>query len=470
MSHVATITIDHTKVAGDLTDYVVLVVPDSDAGWDALYALATEDGGDIRCFKSDDTTELAREIVSFSVSAETGEIYIKYTGTTSSTVDTDIHIYCDGVADDYAVTDTYGRNAVWSSERAVFHMNNVNDSTANGLNLTNNNTVTFSSGKIKNTADTSTGNTNKNLSQNTEFINNSQMTSGWSFRQWINFNTLPATGDSDLRWLSYFAASAGGSTRKVVSIAYDGRVTNQGFRVRIEGSSTTFLNAGNATSASTWVKYDVQYTGSNIEVYINGSRIINTAHTFTNQSFAAPTPRIDIFGITGYSQSFVSGKIDEVRVKNNGSYSENYLSTDYQNQNSPSTFYSVTAITSEIPQAITGSLISTGLINFDLDLNRTLSGSLISTGSMELTRILSRTLSGTVVASSEITNIKSKFVELLGNIVSTSTINKAGSYSRSLVGNMDILSSIATILPFALWTPVAKDDDPDAWTPVDRQL
>ena len=37
MSHVATVTIDHTKVAGDLTDYVVAVITDSDAGWAELY-------------------------------------------------------------------------------------------------------------------------------------------------------------------------------------------------------------------------------------------------------------------------------------------------------------------------------------------------------------------------------------------------------------------------------------------------
>ena len=139
MAHVATITIDHTKVPGDLTDYVGLIVPDGSAGYSALYALCLEGGGDIRLFKSDDTTELAREIVTFSVSAETGEIHYKYSGTLSSSVDTDIHVYADGSSADYAVTATYGRNAVWAGFRVVYHMNDLlTDSTGNGHNLTNN--------------------------------------------------------------------------------------------------------------------------------------------------------------------------------------------------------------------------------------------------------------------------------------------------------------------------------------------
>ena len=131
MAHVATITIDHTKVPGDLTDYVGLIVPDGSAGYAALYALCLEGGGDIRLFKSDDTTELPREVVSFSVSAETGEIHYRYAGTLSSSVDTDIHVYADGSSSDYAVGATYGRNAVWVDYEFVSHDGGGTDSTGN---------------------------------------------------------------------------------------------------------------------------------------------------------------------------------------------------------------------------------------------------------------------------------------------------------------------------------------------------
>jgi len=153
MSHVATLTIDHTKVSADLTDYPVLVIANGDAGWADLYALAQEGGGDIRVFKSDDSTELPREIVSFSVSAETGEIHFKFSGTLSSSVDTDIHFYADGSSSDYAVGATYGRNAVWSDYFGVWHFQGAAatsgkllDATGNGENWTENNSPSSASG------------------------------------------------------------------------------------------------------------------------------------------------------------------------------------------------------------------------------------------------------------------------------------------------------------------------------------
>lgn len=141
---VATITIDHTKVASDLTDFVVAVITNSDAGWDELYAVATEGGGDIRTFKAGGVVELPRENVLFSVVGETGEIHIKYTGTLSSSVDTDIEIHANGSSSDYAVTATYGRNAVWSDYVGSWHLTQDASDSAGNYDGTASN-VTFSS-------------------------------------------------------------------------------------------------------------------------------------------------------------------------------------------------------------------------------------------------------------------------------------------------------------------------------------
>ena len=62
MAHVANITIDNTKVSADLTDYVIYV---NLANLNATFwSTVADGGGDIRVFKSDGTTELAREVVS----------------------------------------------------------------------------------------------------------------------------------------------------------------------------------------------------------------------------------------------------------------------------------------------------------------------------------------------------------------------------------------------------------------------
>jgi hypothetical protein len=69
MTHVANVTIDSTEVAADLTDYPVYVdLSDLPASfWDTV----ASGGGDIRCYKSDGTTELAREVVSCEVAYQT---------------------------------------------------------------------------------------------------------------------------------------------------------------------------------------------------------------------------------------------------------------------------------------------------------------------------------------------------------------------------------------------------------------
>lgn len=89
-----TITIDHTKVPSDLTDYVVYVnLADLVKAGADIFDLCRSDGGDIRATKSDGTTELAVEVVSINTTTKVGELYIKYTGTLSSTTDTVIRIY-----------------------------------------------------------------------------------------------------------------------------------------------------------------------------------------------------------------------------------------------------------------------------------------------------------------------------------------------------------------------------------------
>ena len=73
------------------------------------------------------TTELAREVVSAD------EIHVKASSVSSST---ELYVDFDGVRSDYAVTATYGRNAVWSDYLGVWHLDSTTDSTGNGFTLT----------------------------------------------------------------------------------------------------------------------------------------------------------------------------------------------------------------------------------------------------------------------------------------------------------------------------------------------
>lgn len=339
MAHVATLTIDHTKVPGDLTDYVVGVINDSDAGYAELYALCLEGGGDIRVFKDDDTTELAREIVSFSASAETGEIYIKYSGTLSSTVDTDIHIYADGTSANYAATDTYGRNAVWSAFQAVQHMEgNSNDSTSNARNGTDTN-ISYSSGKLGQAAGTTSGKI---------ALPSFSLSAAFSVGIWINLTTAAsiATG-----WSTWNTTVISGEH----AILYVSRNTPSPVKINYTNNFTETSLSTTTYPTGTWTRIWVTHNGTTPLLYINGALVGgatgNVSHIATNAVF-------NYFKHGVNSTQNMSGSLDETYIINN-QISANWITTEYNNQNSPSTFYDVTAIsagsayTQQIEEAVT---------------------------------------------------------------------------------------------------------------------
>lgn len=150
----AKLTVDHTKLSGDLTDFPVALVWNGTNGnipaevYNASSTSPKSDGSDIR-FTSDinGSTELAFEIVTFTpnstVASANVEIYVELSSVSSST-DTVFYIWWGNPgASAYAVGDTYGRNAVWSNSfLAVYHMNEaaVVDATGNGNTLTNSGT------------------------------------------------------------------------------------------------------------------------------------------------------------------------------------------------------------------------------------------------------------------------------------------------------------------------------------------
>jgi len=340
MAYVATITIDHTKVPGDLTDYVGLIVPDGSAGYSALYALCLEGGGDIRLFKSDDTTELAREIVTFSVSAETGEIHYRYAGTLSSSVDTDIHVYADGSSSDYAVTATYGRNAVWVDYAAVWHLletsgNDRIDSTGNGNDLTDTTTVASVAAEIGNGADfeESAGEFISVTDANqTGLVGQANIT----FDTWVKYETI----DSIEAYL--ISKDTRGTSER--SWAFGNRGNFFFFFVYTSGTTTFNQTTAHGMSAGTFYKLNYVWNGTtgDIDFYKDGALVGNeTTQTGTVDGSTSP---VRISGGAGFGgEREIDAIVDESRMYT-GTRNANWIETEYNNQNSPSTFYSVAAV------------------------------------------------------------------------------------------------------------------------------
>jgi len=142
-SHYLEITVDNTKVPGDLTDFTIPIDMDDLGTGHDFWATVISTGADIRFTKNDGTTELAYELVDIDTTAKTGEIHVNFAGTLSSTADTTIRMYYgNSGASAYAEDATYGSQNAWDSNfLAVFHLSgaaygNILDSTANNHDAT----------------------------------------------------------------------------------------------------------------------------------------------------------------------------------------------------------------------------------------------------------------------------------------------------------------------------------------------
>jgi len=100
-------TVTGAKVAATLTDFPAYVDLSS-------LSLSSAQAASIRVYSdAAKTTELAREVVS------TTQLHVLIPSLTTTTV---IYLDIDGSSADYAVDDTYGRNAVWADYVFVGHM------------------------------------------------------------------------------------------------------------------------------------------------------------------------------------------------------------------------------------------------------------------------------------------------------------------------------------------------------------
>ena len=337
MAYVANLTIDHTEVAANATDFPVYVdLSDMNADF---WSTVANGGGDIRIFKSDGTTELAREVVSCDTSGETGELHFKYTGTLSSSVDTEIQIHADGSSSDYAVGATYGRNNVWSDYFAVFH-----GSATNSVGSTNNGTLSGTT--------TTTGKIGDAISFDASANNYLQVQTSGAV-DWLNgFGTTDKTIQS---WLKPSSVTV---TNGYTPLLYNNDSDNaprvrvflyeddMNFEVRDNANNLALAewSAGGTTSwqmvHSTW---DVSSDTTTIFVDATqrgtGSGSIGTINQFSSAEYLT-------FGATNIGGAINSLtdindlELNEIRLINSV-LSADWITTEYNNQNSPSTFYTI---------------------------------------------------------------------------------------------------------------------------------
>ncbi|MCL5411956.1 MAG: DUF2341 domain-containing protein [Patescibacteria group bacterium] len=338
------ITLDHTKVSGDQTYFPVLINR-TDTDWrDVSHGgkVYQSDGGDILFTSSDRTTKLDHEIESYNALTGALSVWVKVPAL-SSTADTDLYIYYGNSVDS---ANQWNINGTWDDGgsnyyKGVWHLDEdpsgnapqLADSTSNGNNGTSNGSMTSG----QQTGGVIGGSLNFDGSDNIDMgsptsLNNLQT---WTYETWVNHTENPPTD-----WTWFMGKSTYSSGEKFFGFNYQ---TNN-LRSFFNGSSgdrNTITNE--ALSPSTW--YHVVTTcniasAQDCRIYINGveatyamtSNETGSANNDAGNSFRLAQDSVSRFGL--------NGRLDEARVSSIAR-SATWITTEYNNESSPSTFYSV---------------------------------------------------------------------------------------------------------------------------------
>lgn len=324
-SYYKTITIDHTKVPADQTNFPVLV-----SGVYSYLATVANSGNVVNAngydiilsstSTLDGSGKLDFEVESYDPVTGTVNIWVKVP-TLSSSADTVIYLLYGNPA---VFADQSNKNATWDSNfTQVNHMNQASsaeilDSTSNGNNSTSNNGTSISGpwGKALQFVSAS--------SQCAEFPAPFSSVAYMTFSTWIK---LPNTSNYGIGYEARNGSYFGVLLYTLITSGYASEYVNQ-------PSANTSAN-GAVAADGTWHYIAVTADGTDLNLYVDANAVVASGFT--------TTPLID-WGIGRVAQdnggSFYNGSNKELRVSNIAR-SANWLLTEYYNQSSPSTFYSV---------------------------------------------------------------------------------------------------------------------------------
>jgi hypothetical protein len=292
-----------------------------------VWSTMRSDCGDLRITASDGTTEVPRELVSCNNGTKTGELWFK-APSLSSGANTDFYIYYgNSGASDYATNATYGAQNVWDSNYlAVWHYKDgstlsATDSTSNAANGTIN-SATAGTGQVDGAA--SFNGSSGNITQSSSAKAN--VSGNITVQMWVKPNSFSAYGNLFDKGSQYTAG-----------------INTSGYIEWADSSNWSYANFGSRNIGlitGVWQQLVFAKAGGIINIYRNGS----SAYSASFGSSLTTTANALVVGCYGDSSvcsaNYFNGGMDEMRVSNIAR-SAGWIQTEYNNQNSPSTFYTV---------------------------------------------------------------------------------------------------------------------------------
>jgi hypothetical protein len=255
--------------------------------------------------------------------SKTGELHVKVP-TLSVIQDTVLHLYTDGASADYAATDTFGRNAVWSDYRGVYHLENrvFVDSSGSHGNAVATGTTTTEFSHIGNGVNFSEGELTTLAEQ---FAGPDLTVSAWVKPDKTSGDegTVVGSWDTTPNILFRVEPASGGSLEFFLN---DGSTKGGGFTDLAIGTTSYKHIVGRLDSGT-------------MSGFVDGTK---SATEYTGVGTLSSSTRNIVIGNTDHNlDDWFDGLIDEVRFSD-VALSANWITTEYNNQSDPSSFYTAT--------------------------------------------------------------------------------------------------------------------------------
>ncbi|MCE2929081.1 MAG: DUF2341 domain-containing protein, partial [Candidatus Caenarcaniphilales bacterium] len=315
------ITIQASSVNGTVTELPVFVDLSHLPG--SFFDNVSANGADLRVTSSDGSTEIAREVVSLSKTANTGELWFK-APSLSSAANTEFYIYYgNNTASEPLANSTFGSQNVWSNGFvAVYHMNAVTNGTASVLDSTSSAYHGTPRGGMATLGSGIAGNaiafdgSNDFISSGIAFSNPER-----TICSWVNHTNKDTPG-----------------TQRYLSLTNEANVLRQqaaGFTQYMFNQSAVFYGASeNSTVNNTWYYFCGVWDASTGLAYRNANQVISYAFTGLPRNVGS-------LSISTGAET-MNGRIDEVKISTKAR-NRNWIQTEYNNQNSPLSFYTLSA-------------------------------------------------------------------------------------------------------------------------------
>lgn len=317
------IAIDHTKVAGDLTNFPVLI---HFTGSD-LSAHALTNGFDLLFTSSDGTNKLAHQIERFTSSNGVLIAWVNVPNL-SSAIDTVLYLYYGNPA----ATNQQNAAGVWDSNfKAVWHLEEVGNGTVGEYkDATSNTNNAQGGGGIAGSVPARTGGK----------IGNSQSCDGTN--DYIVSVNKVGIGGAAVRTVSFWVNL--NTTNRTGIVGWGSNAPDAEFEAGVRSGSLHLWGYGSGNDWSvllppqtnSWHYHAVTFDGAVARWFVDGS----SAGAFTNTYATTNGPVFIGYQNDNGSQYYMGGAVDEVRVAGTAR-SAAWIATEYQNQNSPATFHTI---------------------------------------------------------------------------------------------------------------------------------